>query len=84
MGLLGIGECEFLTKRIFALIAGEKKKFQFSDFMSFLNTITHGSVEEKAAISFDFLDQNKNGLLEYKDIEVVISELCLIWNFLTG
>lgn len=74
MGLLGIGECEFLCDRIFPIIT-EYDSFDFDEFLSFLNTITYGSRLRKAKISFDFLDKGRKGYINYNDVELVISEV---------
>jgi Ca2+-binding EF-hand superfamily protein len=40
-----------------------------------MNTITYGSRVRKAKVSFDFLDKNRKGYINYSDIEIVISEV---------
>lgn len=49
MGLLGFGEAEFLTNRIFSLITQDPTvfwslvKFNLIDFIKFLSLVIHGS-----------------------------------------
>lgn len=52
--------------------------------MEFLDKINHGTHEEKAEISFNYLNRERNGFIGYDDIEVIISEISFVWNFLTG
>lgn len=60
------------------------KECCFEDFIEFLDRINHGSIEEKAKVSFKFLDRHSKDYINYDDIEVIISEISFIWNFLTG
>ena len=58
--------------------------FDFDEFLDFITTITFGSKLKKVKLSFDFLDRNSKGYIDKDDIEVIISEISFIWNFLTG
>lgn len=54
------------------------------EFVEFLDKINNGTFEEKVQLSFNYLDHEKNGAIRYSDIEVIISEISFVWNFLTG
>lgn len=52
--------------------------------MEFLDTINNGSHADKVRLSFLYLDRQRNKKITFEDIEVIISEISFVWNFLTG
>jgi hypothetical protein len=52
--------------------------------VDFLDRINHGSPQEKAKLSFQYLSRSEEGRVGYEDIAATISELLFVWNFLTG
>ncbi len=56
----------------------------FEDFINYLNILINGDEKQKIRQSFEILDSNRKGFLEFKDIENMIHGVCLLWNHLTG
>jgi Ca2+-binding EF-hand superfamily protein len=60
------------------------KKVNFDDFVCYLNTLINGNQEQKARMSFSFLDTDKHGVLLYSDFEELVSNVAIFWGYLTG
>lgn len=44
----------------------------------------YGNEEEKAKMSFKFMDLQRQGFLEYKEFQKMLIDLILFWNTITG
>ncbi|KAM3139717.1 hypothetical protein pb186bvf_008175 [Paramecium bursaria] len=83
LGLLGLEQQ--LSDRIFAQIDSDKDgQINFENFLQYLNMLLNGTPEEKALFSFKLLTQNNKNYLEIEDLELMIYEVCYLWNSITG
>ena len=56
MGLLGLENTSILSDRIFRIIAGEKSKIYFRDFLLYLDKSLSGNLKDKWYIQFRMID----------------------------
>ena len=53
MGLLGVGEAEHLSNRMFEVMTGPRQSHcTWAQFVGFLDVINNGTTREKAQLSF--------------------------------
>lgn len=52
--------------------------------MQYLAVVLHGSADEKALMSFNFLDIRRQKKLLYQDFEQLMFDICIFWNIVTG
>jgi len=85
LGLLGLEHARFLCDRIFQVIDEKQEGIvRFEDFLKYMHTLIDGSTRQKAEQSFRMLDLKRNGKLFYNDIEMIVTEMSVLWNTLTG
>ena len=57
-------------------------KVNFEDFLRYLNIVINEN--EKALLSFKFLDIGNKGKITKYDIEKLTYEVCILWKLLSG
>lgn len=84
LGLLGLEPASFLSDRIFTAVDEDNDGLlNFEEFLKYLNTLINGCDNDKAALSFRIIDQDKKGIITYEDLENMIIGISNLWNSLT-
>ncbi|CAD8064266.1 unnamed protein product [Paramecium sonneborni] len=84
MGILGMDHATFLLDRIFNVISEGKKVFSLDQYIKYLQLVMFGSEQQKAQLSFAFIDLSRKGYIEYKEFQSMLLDLTMFWNQITG
>ncbi|CAK68727.1 unnamed protein product (macronuclear) [Paramecium tetraurelia] len=85
LGIMGLANAEFLSLRLFHVIDIEdSNKITFEDFLNYLNILVNGNKQQKAEMSFRFLDITDTGRILQNDIEQLCADILLFWHQITG
>ncbi|CAD8145891.1 unnamed protein product [Paramecium octaurelia] len=84
MGILGLDHATFLLDRIFNVISEGKKVFTLNQYINYLQLVMFGNEQQKAQLSFAFIDLQRKGYIEYKEFQQMLLDLTMFWNQITG
>jgi len=85
MGLLGVEDNAFLADRLFAVVDINKEDFiSLEQFLTIMDTLINGDVDEKNEFSFALLDQYDTGYFDFEEFCEVITRIIAHWCMMTG
>lgn len=83
MGILGLDSVQFLSDRIFNIMADSSGKIYFQNFIIYLNTIMNGEEKDKIMMSFRMIDEKNKGYFMKADLASMIRSIVTSWAALT-
>ena len=84
IGLIGYEYAPHLASRIFKVVSAGKTVVRLKDYIMYLDVLLNGTLEERARLSFDILDEDNSGELSLDNIENMIVGVSELWFYLTG
>ncbi|EGR32428.1 phosphatidylinositol-4-phosphate 5-kinase family protein, putative [Ichthyophthirius multifiliis] len=83
MGILGLDSVQFLSDRLFNVMADPKGQIPFNRFLIYIDTITNGDEQEKVEMSFRLIDDQKKGYFDKENLASMINSIVRSWAALT-
>ncbi|KAL4492363.1 hypothetical protein ABPG72_005498 [Tetrahymena utriculariae] len=83
MGILGLENVQFLSDRIFNIMADPNGHINFQNFIIYLNTIMNGDENEKMRMSFRLIDDKNKGYFVKEDLSMMIKSIVNSWAAIT-
>ncbi|EDK31269.2 phosphatidylinositol 4-phosphate 5-kinase (macronuclear) [Tetrahymena thermophila SB210] len=83
MGILGLENVQFLSDRIFNIMADPNGHIYFQNFIIYLNTIMNGDENEKMKMSFRLIDDKNKGYFIKEDLQMMIKSIVNSWAAIT-
>ncbi|KAL4446054.1 hypothetical protein ABPG74_011046 [Tetrahymena malaccensis] len=83
MGILGLENVQFLSDRIFSIMADPNGHIYFQNFIIYLNTIMNGDENEKMRMSFRLIDDKNKGYFIKEDLSMMIKSIVNSWAAIT-